>query len=115
MGFEAPGLARRAFLRRTLFGASVGILLALEGCGGGVRRRTRRRTRRRVRRRVAWRTLGARRVLVVPVDIEPGDQLQLEDGRIGSVVVVEAETVVLAFDGGRETIAAVFEGEVGEE
>ncbi|MGQ0613163.1 MAG: hypothetical protein ACT4PV_05435 [Planctomycetaceae bacterium] len=115
MEFDAAGLVRRTFLRRSLLGAAAGILLTLEGCAGGVRRRTRRRTRRRVRRRVAWRTVGARRLLVVPVDIEPGDELQLEDGRVGTVVVLEAETVVLEFDGRRETLAALFEGEVGEE
>jgi len=113
MELESDGLARRALLRSAAGGAAAA-LLALSGCASGVRRRTRRRTRRRVRRRVLWRTVGARRVLVVPVDIEPGDELQLDDGRVGKVVVVNADTVVLDFDGRSEKIPTVFEGEVGD-
>jgi hypothetical protein len=105
------GATRRAFLALAAGGVAA---LALSGCAG-VRRRTRRRTRRRVRRRVAWRMVGARRVIVVPVDLEAGDELEFEDGRVGTVIDVQAENVVVNVGGERQTLPAAFEGEIGYE
>ena len=73
------------------------------------RRRVRRRVRRRHRRRVAWRTVGPRRVVVVPRAARPGWELQL-DSRVVVVREVRADVVVIENpDGTVEELAAVQE------
>jgi hypothetical protein len=59
-----------------------------------------------------WRTVAGRRALVVPVNIEPGDVLVLDDGRAGTVTAVYADSVVLTIAGAEQTVPAVFEGEI---
>lgn len=109
-------MERRGFLRSSMI-AGISFFLTLtvplSACGGRVRarRRVRRRTRRRVRHNAVWRTVAGRRALVVPVNIEPGDELVFDDGRVGKVTVVQADSVVLNIGGTEQTVPAVFEGE----
>jgi preprotein translocase subunit YajC len=53
--------------------------------------------------------------VVVPVNIEKGDELEFEDGSVGTVVEVQAENVVVNVGGRTQTLPAVFEGEIEEE
>jgi hypothetical protein len=48
----------------------------------------------------------------VPVNIEPGDVLVLDDGRVGTVTAVHADSVVLSVAGIEQTVPAVFEGDI---
>lgn len=57
-------------------------------------RRVRRIRRRRIRRRVLWRTIGVRRVLVVPLAVAIGWEL-LVDNRVVIVHEVHADHVVV--------------------
>ncbi len=114
---EAGQMERRGFLRFSMV-AGINFLLALmiplSACGwrARARRRVRRTTRRRVRQNAAWRTVAGQRALVVPVNIEPGDVLVLDDGRAGTVTAVHADSVVLSVAGTEQTVPAVFEGQI---
>jgi len=59
-----------------------------------VRRRVRRRIRRRWRRRVVWRTLGARRALVVPVALAVGWELAV-DNRVVVVHEMKPDVIIV--------------------
>lgn len=75
-----------------------------------VRRRVRRHVRRRFRRRVIWRTVGARRALVVPLAIAVGWELAV-DKRVVVVHEVRPEVIVVIDPktNAREEIAIVRE------
>ena len=94
-------------MRRRDIIMSIAAVLVAEGCvvhahrahpghahGRRVRRRVRRRIRRRWRRRVAWRVVGPRRALVVPVAVAVGWELAL-DSRVVIVREVRPTTVVV--------------------
>ena len=100
--------------RRTLLQlAAAGIGVTLVGACFGrrarhrrrVRRRVRRRIRRRIRRHVVWRTVGPRRLLVVPTAVAVGWELRI-DARTVVVHEVRPDVLIVVDAGGaREEIA----------
>ena len=87
--------------RRTMLGLLAStVCLTAAGADAGplrrrrVRRRIRRRVRRRIRRRVIWRTVGARRALVVPLALAVGWELAL-DNRVVVVHEVRPDVIVV--------------------
>jgi hypothetical protein len=89
--------SRRTFLTGLLLALSFpGAAFARPGRRGpapraAVRRKVRRKVRRRHRRRVAWRTVGARKLLVVPVAAAVGWELMVDDQVVTVTEVTKAD------------------------
>ncbi len=98
--------------RRPFLGGLLGLLglLAVSPADAGPRqRRRRRRRRRRIRRRVLWRTVGGRRLLVVPLAVAVGWELMVDD-RVVIVHEVRPDVIVVKDASGKtEEIAVVKE------
>lgn len=75
----------------------------------GRQRRIDRRRRRRTRRRAAWRTIGGRRALVVPVGVAVGWELVVDDQVVVVKEVHDDQIVVVHDDGRREAVAVTKE------
>ena len=101
--------SRRSILLTLGAVALLGPAAALAGPRRRIRRRVRRRVR-RVRRRVIWRTLGGRRLLVVPVAAAVGWELAI-DNRVALIqsVTPQAVTVQYLDDNSTATVPAVIE------
>ena len=99
--------------RRSFMAALIAILASpttLVHSGPPRRRRRRRRVRRRrLRRRVLWRTIGGRRLLVVPLAIAVGWEL-LKDDKVVIVKEVHTHKIVVEDTNGKtETIEIIKE------
>jgi hypothetical protein len=79
-----------------------------------VRRRVRRHVRRRFRRRVAFRTVGARRLLVVPLAVAVGWELAVAAERAGDPDVVVVVKEVKKTDAGEVLVVSEPSGKVRE-
>ena len=87
---------RRVLMKLLVVGGAGVAAVALAGpkVRRKIRRRVRRKVRRRIRRRVLWRTVGARRALVVPLALAVGWELAL-DNRVVVVHEVKPEVIVV--------------------
>ena len=79
-----------------------------------VRRRVRRRTRHRIRRRIRWRMINGVRVVVVPLNIEIGDEFIMDNGSIGTITAKTEKNITVTVKKEEQTLPVVYD-EPGEE
>lgn len=107
---------RRSFTKLvSLSVLSVLGLISLDGCvvrpagTGPVARRQRRRVRRRVRRRMRRRMVGTTVVYVVPKGTVAGDEIEMDDGKIGIVNKVDGKNIEIETEGQIKSMTVEFE------
>ena len=110
---------RREFTEKMLYAVCALFFPAVEPEAGPrrrrIRRRVRRRTRRRVRRHIRWRVINGIRVVVIPVNIEVGDELVMGDGSVATITKVTEKNITVTVNKKEQTLPAVYEGSVDEE
>lgn len=111
-------LKRRGFVQNGMTAVLGLVFLIFESEAGVIRRRRRRirrRVRRRVRRRIVWRLINGKRFVVIPVDIEIGDELIMDDGTIATVAQINKKNIILNVNSKEQTLPAVYEGSVNDQ
>ena len=110
---------RREFTGKILSAMCALFIITFESEAGPRRRRIRRRvgrrTRRRVRRHIRWRLINGIRVVVIPVNIEVGDELVMGDGSVATITKVTEKNITVTVNKKEQTLPAVYEGSVDEE
>lgn len=109
---------RRKFTEKILCAMCALLIITIEPEAGPrrrrVRRRVRRRTRRRVRRHIRWRVINGTRFVVIPVNIEAGDELIMGDGSVATITKVTEKNITITVDKKERTLPAIYEGSVDE-
>ena len=109
---------RRKFTEKMLYAVFAFFFLAIEPGAGPrrrrVRRRVRRKTRRRVRRHIRWRVINGTRFVVIPVNIEVGDELIMGDGSVATITKVTEKNITVTVNKKEQILPAVYEGSVDE-
>jgi len=111
-------MKRREFTEKMLYAVCALFFLVIEPEADPrrrrIRRRVRRRTRRRVRRHIRWRVINGTRFVVIPVNIEAGDELIMGDGSVATITKVTEKNITITVDKEEQTLPAIYEGSVDE-
>ena len=109
---------RRKFTEKILCAMCAPFIITIEPEAGPrrrrVRRRVRRRTRRRVRRHIRWRVINGTRFVVIPVNIEVGDELIMGDCSVATITKVSEKNITVTVNKKEQTLPALYEGSVEE-